>query len=75
MLMNDVQVNIKQTYKFQILIFIYFKLCQFYANVLYGTNESEFILCDTFFTFTNLIKTTDSVVSCLSDVLSGPKSK
>ncbi|CAM4893978.1 unnamed protein product [Rotaria socialis] len=49
------------------------QLCQFYSNVLYGTNESEFILCDTFFTFTNLIKTTDSVVSCISDILSGPK--
>ncbi|CAF4241147.1 unnamed protein product [Rotaria sp. Silwood2] len=49
------------------------QLCQFYSNVLYGTNESEFILCDTFFTFTNLIKTTDTVVSCISDILSGPK--
>lgn len=50
-------------------------LCQFYANVLYGTNDSEIILCDTFFTFTNLIKTTENVVSTLSDVLSGPRSK
>ncbi|CAF1562613.1 unnamed protein product [Rotaria sp. Silwood1] len=49
------------------------QLCQFYSNVLYGTNESELILCDTFFTFTNLIKTTDTVVSSISDILSGPK--
>ncbi|CAF4126396.1 unnamed protein product, partial [Adineta steineri] len=49
------------------------QLCQFYANVLYGSNDSEFILCDVFFTFTNLIKTTDSVVSSLSDILSGPQ--
>ncbi|CAF0994658.1 unnamed protein product [Rotaria sordida] len=49
------------------------QLCQFYSHVLYGTNESEFILCETFFTFTNLIKTTDTVVSCINDILSGPK--
>ncbi|CAF1190432.1 unnamed protein product, partial [Didymodactylos carnosus] len=49
------------------------QLRNFYENVLYSTNESEFILCDVLFTFTNLIRTTDTIVPCLTDILSGPK--
>ena len=81
MLMNDVQVkktvtwNVDLSERLNFLWFLHFQLCQFYANVLYGSNDSEFIICDTFFTFTNLIKANDQVVSCLSDILSGPRSK
>lgn len=75
MLMDDVHVRKEKKEPNSDFDFVILKLCQFYSNVLYGSNDSEFILCDTFFTFTNLIKTNDQVVKTLSDVLAGPKSE